>query len=152
MAGFNGARQVLDSCRPAVHGRLRAAQGGQNCEVGLGELESTRGRQGTHLFPGWLAGKIKWTWGGHGYVLAVLGLGLGHGGALACPAGVGGLGTVAGPEVYRLETNLKSSGQFEKLTENSETDTMKVTKPPWLVDQLTKIITNKDTEVKHYIC
>ena len=44
-------------CRPAVHRQLRAAQGAKMCEVGLGELGSTRGRHWTTWFPGLLLGE-----------------------------------------------------------------------------------------------
>ena len=43
--------------RLAVHRRLRAAQGAKIGEVGLVELGSTRGLQGTCLFPGFLLGE-----------------------------------------------------------------------------------------------
>ena len=60
------ARQVAElavhrgcstECRLAVHRRLRAAQGAKIGEVGLVELGSTRGLQGTCLFPGFLLGE-----------------------------------------------------------------------------------------------
>ena len=50
-------RGCSTECRLAVHRRLWAAQGGKIGEAGLVELGSTRGLQGTCLFPGFLLGE-----------------------------------------------------------------------------------------------